>query len=133
MGYENLIDWTGSDASSDLMLQVFDSIRKTVRSGLNAKIGSAKNLQEWNTAGAVNIALVIEGGIFDPFPLHWFDKSDFVFFEKVKKEIQKEIKSAQAQKEWNSAQEKREHLVAFKRMATNVDHFAKMISKAQKT
>lgn len=129
MAYDSLIDWTGSDTSTDLMMLVFGSILIELEAGFATETEVA---DECNTSGAVNVALAIEAGVFNPFPLNWFEKADLAFFERVKKGLQKEVKSSVSQKEWNSAQEKREHVQGFKRMEKNVDRFVKMIRKAAK-
>jgi hypothetical protein len=100
MGYMGLDHWVASDTASDLVANFQAVARKAIK----------EKQTRYNTSGAVNVALLLEGGVLGP---NFLDEE---LKDQLLKALAEEIKTAKDKKHWDSEEGRLEHLQAFQRL-----------------
>lgn len=76
----------------------------------------------YNTSGHVNIALIVESGVFKEYPSYILEKLPWLY---ITTELAKDIKDSDesTKDKWMHEKNRIEHHEAYKRMLKNVDKF----------
>jgi len=107
MGFMGLIHWVESDSASDFRSDLIGHILET-------SVKELKNASnEYNTPGAINIALVLEAGVYDSLEDYEFEEYVDTLFKPLVKQLKYYVKYS------------REHKKEYTRMLKSVEKFCK--------
>lgn len=118
MGYTGLEHWNESDRAADFRYTLIKNFTPLI----NKEIKVEDNA--YNTDGCINVALIIESGLFDSLRNYELEDINFALLVKKLKETI-ELAGPKYKKDWNDEENRKYHLTSYKRMLKSVEKFLK--------